>query len=324
MSATDRPAVVAVDGGASKTDAAVVDAASGAVLGRHRGPGCSHHQIGLAAAVRAVDSAVGAALGEAGVDPARVVHAGCYLAAVDLPDETAALSRALAVLPWARGSLVVENDVFALLRAGTAAPDAAVVVCGTGINGAAVRSDGATARVLSLGRVSGDWGGGSGLAEEVLWHAARAEDGRGRPTALRAALLRWTGAGSVAEISAAVHQGRLTPAAWWDRTPEVFALAVEGDEVSVGLVERQGEEIGVLAVALLTRLDLDRASVPVVLGGGIATAGDARLDAAVRRTLRAGAPQATVTGVSAPPIDGAVALCLEHARRPADEREDRP
>ena len=37
-----RGIVVAVDGGGSKTDAAVVDAASGDVLGRYRGGPCSH------------------------------------------------------------------------------------------------------------------------------------------------------------------------------------------------------------------------------------------------------------------------------------------
>ncbi|MFC7586672.1 hypothetical protein ACFQYP_25240 [Nonomuraea antimicrobica] len=36
------------------------------------------------------------------------------------------------------------------------------------------------ARFPALGRISGDWGGGQGLAEEALWHAIRAEDGRAR------------------------------------------------------------------------------------------------------------------------------------------------
>ncbi|CAM5710547.1 hypothetical protein SVIOM74S_09220 [Streptomyces violarus] len=39
-------------------------------------------------------------------------------------------------------------------------------------------------RFPALGRISGDWGGGWALAEEALWHAARAQDGRGGPTAL--------------------------------------------------------------------------------------------------------------------------------------------
>lgn len=169
-----RQVLVAVDGGGSKTDVAVVDVVTGEVVGTSRGAGCSHHQIGIEATVVVLDEAVTAALADAAAAPSDVVHAGCYLTAIDLESEQVAMHGALSRLPWAARSLVVDNDVFALLRAGTEALDAAVVVCGTGINGVAVRADGATARVLALGQISGDWGGASGLAEEVLWHAARA------------------------------------------------------------------------------------------------------------------------------------------------------
>ena len=120
----------------------------------------------------------------------------------------------------------------------TPVPDAAVVICGTGINGVAVRADGATARVLALGHISGDWGGSSGLAEEVLWYAARAEDGRGRPTALRDALLDWTGCASVHDVTMAVHTGELASSTWWDRAPEIVSLAHAGDEVARHLLDR--------------------------------------------------------------------------------------
>ncbi len=308
------PVAVAVDGGGSKTDAAVVDLVTGAVLGRGRGPGCSLHGIGLAAATQVVDAAVGAALAEAGASASDVVHAGCYLTAIDLDDEQAELHAALITQPWAAQSLTVANDVFALLRAGTASPDAAVVVCGTGINGAAVRADGASARILALGHVSGDWGGASGLAEEVLWHAARAEDGRGEPTALRDALLSWTGMAGVDEVVVAVHRGELAAASWSSRMPEVFALARAGDAVAVGLVERQGEEIGDLAGSLLARLGLAEAAVPVVLGGGIGASGDERLEAAARRALAARAAYAELSVVVEPPVVGAIELALADGR----------
>ncbi|MFN8168086.1 MAG: BadF/BadG/BcrA/BcrD ATPase family protein [Candidatus Nanopelagicales bacterium] len=311
-----RPVVVAVDGGGSKTDAAVLDLATGEVLGRHKGPGCSHHALGIAAAVDVVDAAVTGALAEARLTPSDVVHAGCYLTAIDLDEERDAVHAALSALPWAGASVTVENDVFALLRAGTDRPDAAVVVCGTGFNGAAVRADGETARILALGHISGDWGGASGLAEEILWVAARAEDGRGEPTALREALLRWTGCGTVHDVVLAVHLGRLSPLSWMSRVPELLEIAAAGDAVALGLVERQGEEVGLLAGALLARLGLDQQRVPVVLGGGIGASGDERLVAAARRTLAQRAPYAELSVVSEPPITGAAALALADGRAP--------
>jgi N-acetylglucosamine kinase-like BadF-type ATPase len=47
------PAVLAVDGGNSKTDVALVDA-DGGVLGAARGPGASHHHLGVPAALEAL------------------------------------------------------------------------------------------------------------------------------------------------------------------------------------------------------------------------------------------------------------------------------
>jgi len=309
-----RELVVAIDGGGSKTDVAVVDLVTGDVVGTSRGAGCSHHQIGIDATVIVIDEAVTAALADAGAVPADVRHVGCYLTAIDLDSEQAAVHAALSRLPWASRSLVVDNDVFALLRAGTDAPDAAVVVCGTGINGVAVRADGATARVLALGQISGDWGGASGLAEEVLWYAARAEDGRGKPTALRAALLSWTGRDSVHAVTLAVHTGELSVSSWWDRAAAVVDLANAGDAVAISLVERQGTEIGLLASSLLARLGLAGSAVPVVLGGGIGAAADPLLVAAAERTLAVRAPLAILSVVTAPPVTGAVRLALDSAR----------
>ncbi len=310
----NRQVVVAVDGGGSKTDVAVVDIATGEVIGTSRGAGCSHHQIGIEAAVAVLDEAVTAALMNAGVQPTDVVHAGCYLTSIDFDSEQVAVHAAVSTMPWASRSCVVDNDVFALLRAGTDAPDAAVIVCGTGINGVAVRADGATARVLALGHISGDWGGAGGLADEVLWFAARAEDGRGEPTALRDALLRWTGCATVHDVTLAVHTGEQSSSLWWGRVADIVEIANAGDPVAISLIERQGTEIGLLAGSLLARLGLARAAVPVVLGGGIGAAGPALLVDAARRALAERAPLAALSIVTAAPVTGAVHLALESAR----------
>jgi N-acetylglucosamine kinase-like BadF-type ATPase len=308
--------VVAVDGGGSKTDAAVVDRETGRMLARHRGPGCSHHELGGAEAVRRIDATVLAALASAGVPAERVVDAGCYLTAIDLDEDEAIMRPLLAQTAWGRAGLTVANDLFALLRLGTDRRDAAVVVCGTGINGLATRSDGAVARIPALGRCSGDWGGALDLVEEALWLAARAEDRRGRATALHPLVLRWSGLRSVNEVSAAVHRGDLDPASWRDRVPEILAAAREGDAVARDLVERQGREIGVLAAALLERLDLQGGAVPVIVGGGIGGSGDPLLMTAIAAALSARAPSAALTRVDAPPIEGAVALVLDAGAGP--------
>jgi N-acetylglucosamine kinase-like BadF-type ATPase len=300
-------AVIAVDGGGSKTDAAVVSL-DGMVLGRALGPGCSHHFLGVTDAVAVINDVVTSALAQAGdVD---VIDAHLYLTGIDMPEESELIATELRSLPWVPANPVVDNDVFALLRAGTDAADACVVVCGTGINGAAIRGDGETARILALGHISGDWGGGSGLVEEVLWHAARAEDGRGPESALHAALLRWTGAASVHELSVELHHGTYEMQSTWAQVPEIFDIAQAGDAIAQEIVDRQADEIVVLAAALIRRLHSPDSHIPLVLGGGIAASGDARLHARIDQKREELLPNATVIVEQLPPVIGAALLAL--------------
>ena len=60
------PTVLAVDGGNSKTDVVLVDA-DGAVLGAARGPGASHHHLGVTAAMDTLEALVEAACHDAGL-----------------------------------------------------------------------------------------------------------------------------------------------------------------------------------------------------------------------------------------------------------------
>ncbi|GAA3234168.1 hypothetical protein GCM10020256_50930 [Streptomyces thermocoprophilus] len=167
--------VLAIDAGNSKTDVAVVTT-GGDVLATARGGGFRPPAVGLDAALDALAAPVTEALARAGLDS--VTHVSACLANADLPVEEEQLAAALHARGWG-ASTVVRNDTFAILRAGVAEPRGVAVVCGAGINCVGMRPDGRTARFPALGRISGDWGGGWGLAEEALWHAARAEDGRG-------------------------------------------------------------------------------------------------------------------------------------------------
>jgi N-acetylglucosamine kinase-like BadF-type ATPase len=304
------PVVVAVDGGGSKMDAVAVDL-TGAVAGRARGPGGYPQFGGLATSVAQVEGLVREVAGDA-----PIVRAGLYLSGLDLPQEVSDYRAAVADLDWARGGLDVENDLFALLRAGTASPQAVVVVCGTGINAMGRREDGRVVRFASLGRVSGDWGGGGGLGEEAMWHAARAEDGRGDQTALVDAVCEHFGVDSIADLITEFHLGRRSQDELRDLTPAVLRLG-GSDEVAGALVDRQAEEVVTLAVTCLRRLDLLEADVPVVLGGGVLRSCDPRLMAGITTGLAQGAPHARIVPVAAPPILGAALLTLEAAGAPA-------
>jgi N-acetylglucosamine kinase-like BadF-type ATPase len=300
--------VLAIDAGNSKTDAAVV-AVDGTVLGTGRSGGFQPQAAGIERAVDVLAEAVGQALAAAGAP--RAAHLAACLANADLPVEEEQLARALAARGWA-DTLTVRNDTFAVLRAGIPEPRGVAVVCGAGINCVGMLPDGRTARFPALGRISGDWGGGWEMAEEALWHAARAEDGRGAPTALARALPGHFGLPTMYALIEALHLGRLPQERRHELTPVLFAAAEAGDAVACSLVDRLAEEIVTMVAVALRRLDLLDERTPVLLGGGILAARHPRLDAGIRRSLAERAPKAEPRVVRARPVLGAALLALDH------------
>ena len=304
--------VLAVDGGGSKTDVVAIGL-DGSLVGHARGPGSNPQTRGWDLAGPILDDVRDRVLRELGDRRIRTTHV--YLAGLDLHDELVAAEAALAHWDEDGGAPdVLDNDLFALLRAGTLSPDAAAVVCGTGINALAVRADGETARFPALGDVSGDWGGGAYLGNRALWHAARADDGRGPATALVDAVPAAVGLGTVREVTEAIHFGRLDYRVFNRLCPVLFEVAGAGDAVATSVVERQAEEIVLLASVSLGRLGLGGSAstpVPVVLGGGVLAARDPMLVDRIVSGLASRVPGAVPTWVTDPPVLGAGLAALE-------------
>ncbi|MGW7527737.1 N-acetylglucosamine kinase [Streptomyces sp. NPDC054783] len=309
--------VLAIDAGNSKTDVAVVSAA-GEVLATARGGGFRPPAVGVRAAVAALAEPVGRAFADAGVTS--VSHVSACLANADLPVEEEQLGTALQARGWS-ASVEVRNDTFAILRAGVAEPRGVAVVCGAGINCVGMRPDGRTARFPAIGRISGDWGGGWGLAEEALWFAARAEDGRGEPTALARTLPGHFGLPTMYALIEALHLEHVGHDRRHELTPVLFATAAEGDAVARSVVARLAEEVAVMATVALTRLDLLDEETPVLLGGSVLTAGHALLDDCIRDLLTVRAPKADVRVVTASPVLGASLLGLDRLGAAPEARE---
>src|SRR4051812_24430608 len=259
---------LAIDGGNSKTDV-VIGTPDGDLLGFVRGPTSSPHNVGPAGTLAVLDALVADARAAAGLSAGTPVGMlTVYLAGADLPIEVARLQQAVAGRAWASRS-IVDNDCFALLRAGTSMPDAIAVVCGAGNNCVGRAADGRTARFPALGPISGDWGGGHDLAEHTLRLAARGEDGRGAPTALSAAVARHFGRPTAESVSIALHLGELRMEALRELCPVLFEVADAGDPVACALVRRQADEIVGQHRVTADRLGLRHVPHALVLGGGV-------------------------------------------------------
>ncbi|MFB7611073.1 N-acetylglucosamine kinase [Streptomyces gardneri] len=303
--------LLAVDAGNSKTDVAVV-AQDGTVLGAARGGGFQPPLVGVETAVDALAEIVGRAweaAGGAGLPPS-FAHVTACLANADLPVEEEGLRAALVARGWSR-SVRVHNDTFAILRAGLDEPRGVAVVCGAGINCVGMTPDGRTARFPAIGKISGDWGGGSAMAEEALWYAARGEDGRGEPTELARALPAHFGLETMYALIEALHLGRIAFARRHELTPVLFRVSAEGDPVARAIVHRLAEEVAAMSAVALGRLGLLDEEAPVMLGGSVLAARHPQLEERLVELLGARAPKATIGFVTAPPVLGAGLLALD-------------
>lgn len=328
---TADPVVLAIDAGNSKTDVALATA-SGELLAWVRGGGFHPHGPNLPAAIALLADLVRQAVQEA--DPVRhavqeggspstgvpyvAEHVAAFLAHCDLPVEQELLHAAITAQAWAPEA-TVDNDTFAILRAGSGRPYGVAVVCGGGMNCVARSPTGQLARYPAFGRRSGDWGGGDILGEEVLWWAVRDEDGRGPRTALRQAVAAHFGRADVTSVCIAFHLREFEEERLYELVPVLFAVAETGDAVAVALVERLGDEVAAMASAAMGRLEWGGVTVPVVLGGGILAAADPRLLARVR----CGLPGADLRILEAPPILGSVLHGLDRLGATTAETERR-
>ncbi|HEY2868122.1 MAG TPA: BadF/BadG/BcrA/BcrD ATPase family protein [Gaiellales bacterium] len=302
--------VLAVDGGNSKTDVAILDE-TGRVLGTHRGPGASFTPDDHDRSVADLERSVLAAAADAGIDARPVADAGVFcLAGADLPADDRRILRAVRGLGLV-AEPVLRNDTFAVMRAGAPRGWGVAVVCGAGFNCTGVGPDGREVRFPALGAISGDWAGGATIGIEAVGACVRAGDGRGPRTELERAVPAHFGLKTPRQVMVGLHTGKLDDSRVYELAPVVLGAANAGDPVAVGIVERQAEEVSVLVCTSLRRLRLLRTEADVVLGGGVARARSPVFMRRLTERVSACAPKARIAVVDDLPIVGAALLALD-------------
>jgi N-acetylglucosamine kinase-like BadF-type ATPase len=300
--------VLAVDGGNSKTDLALV-AEDGYVLAFERGPSCSPHRVGVEGCTAAIERLLGIAMERLDGALPRPAAAAVMVAGVDRDSERRELLGHIVERDW---SDVVEvgNDTLALLRAGSDSDVGVAVVCGAGVNALGVGPDGRRARFGSLGALTGDWGGGEDLGVAAVGAAVRAGDGRGEPTVLAHLVPTHFGMASAEDVAFAVHDRQLEHARLAELGPVVLDAADRGDATALALRERTVEEVASFARAAAARVLDGVASYDVVLGGSLLARSDNFGRLALER-VQAELPSSRASICAAMPIAGSVLIALE-------------
>jgi len=302
--------VIGVDAGASKTFCLAAQT-DGVITGFGKsGPG-NFETIGIDVAKANILASVEESLDESDISN-EDVEFGCFcLAGADFyPEDWDMLTKAVEELGVAR-EFTIRNDSIAGLRAGIHRPYGVCIAMGSGFNGAGIGKDGREVRYFSEGYIFGDLGGGGAIARDALYHAMRAYDGRGKPTALMQIALDHWGAKDMEQLARVLYYERQSWKKIPGMCPKVFEAAYAGDEVATGIIRRFGEEAGISANALIRRLGLEDEEFEVVLAGSVFKGqGPLMIDTA-REIIRPVAPKAKVITPRYEPVVGALMLALE-------------
>jgi N-acetylglucosamine kinase-like BadF-type ATPase len=292
-----------VDGGGSKTDAVILDA-DGAVVGAGLGGASNAHFAGLRATAASFRRAIRAAVKHAGIGPEQITRAGCTFGTV--------AEEVLAELGIpARPARFGEHAV-AFERAGIDEPRGVALIAGTGST--CFASDGVArhAGAGGWGALLGDEGSGYSIGLAAIRRVLLAEEGRGAPTTLGAAVCsyfdvpepRWV-IGKFPGLNQALLAGF---------APEVSKAAHAGDTVAIEVIESAGAELGELAAFVTAEVFSPRDDFPVVLAGGVFNIGQLVIEP-IRHILGERFPNARIVVASMRPGEAVARLTMRHPER---------
>ncbi len=213
--------VLGIDGGATKTLAAVLDLESGALHVAHGGPS-NEDAVGAAAAVRALLGAADEAIASAAITAGELGAAVLAVAGTDTDS----------IVEHLRGERddgwIVVNDVVAAWATATAAGPGVAAISGTGSNVFGVGPDGRCWRAGGWGHLLGDEGSGYWLGLESIKAVLRDREASGPATALSDIAPEFFATASVEALA----------------EPRLFQAADEGRDRSVRDRDREARRAG--------------------------------------------------------------------------------
>jgi N-acetylglucosamine kinase-like BadF-type ATPase len=298
--------LLGVDGGATKTLAAVLDVREEVLHLAHGGPS-NEDAVGAKAAVEALMGTADEAIELAGIERGEIAAAVLAVAGTD----TKAVERDVGAhcpQQW-----LVVNDVVGAWATATGAGPGVAVISGTGSNVFGVGPDGRAWRAGGWGHVLGDEGSGYWLGVQSIKAALRDRECSGPPTALSERVPAFFGAPSVEAAASLVYSKPLTKGEIAALAIETAKLAEQGDEVARSLFRRGAAELAQQVEAVIHRTGLEGAQqdeappFPVGLIGSVFRAGEL-FAGPLTEAIHARAPQARVTLVELAPVGGSLLL----------------
>jgi N-acetylglucosamine kinase-like BadF-type ATPase len=294
--------LLGVDGGATKTLAAVLDLHERVLYVGHAGPS-NEDAVGAKAAVGALLGAAESAIAAAGISSEQLGATVLAVAGTDTASVTGHV-RAARSDGW-----IVVNDVVGAWATATGAGPGVAAISGTGSNVFGVGEGGRSWRSGGWGHVLGDEGSGYWLGIESIRAALRDRDASGPRTGLGEAACRFFAVKNVEALASLVYSKPLTKGEIAGLAVETARLAENGDEVARELFERGADMLGAQIAAVIEQTGLE-GLFPVGLIGSAYKAGEVFV-APLSRRIRRVAPEAGIATVEMAPVGGSLLLAAK-------------
>lgn len=260
------PLFLGIEGGASKSEALLVDA-NNTIIGQGQGQALNYHSIGALEFKNNLSALLTTILPQDCSNTTAVLG----LAGVDTPHDESLYTMAVSsVLPRTMKYKVINEAIISLW---TKCPDVTkriLVICGTGSS--AYGENGEThAKSLGWGHILGDDGSGYEMGKAVLKAATQSHDGRIEKTALEQLVLEQSNAQNFDELYTLVYSQKPISEKFFiaSYAPLVDKAIEQHDAKAIAIRQETASELarGILAVARKLEMEEDEFCLGLVGSG---------------------------------------------------------
>ncbi len=259
--------VIGVDGGGTKTTAAVVGDDL-RVLGAGVSGPSNYRSANMEASSQNIVDAVTQALCMANIALERIDAMCMCLAGFDTELDLPVPRRAMTLLGY-RGAVIVENDVVGAWACATDGGPGIVAIAGTGATALGMNADGAFWRVDGWDYILGDAGSGYRIGLASIHEAMKMLDGRRQPTRLLDKLAEFYGVDGALAMRRLADSGGLGKLRVAEFSRCVAEAADEGDQVAQDILRQAASDIANDIEAIVTQLDMEKDSFPIGIVGSV-------------------------------------------------------
>jgi N-acetylglucosamine kinase-like BadF-type ATPase len=295
------PFVLGIDGGGSKSAAAVSDGRT--VLATHSAGACNLNSVSGEQARAALRDAICGAVAKAGVASSDIETVCAGMAGAGSPEVAARFAQIIAeLLPNA--SIQVVGDTLIALQAAFGGGPGLVCISGTGSAAFGRNEREEVARAGGWGRIVSDEGSGHWIGQRAVSQCLRALD-MGRSSQLITGIMEHWRIVTREQLVQRCHREQIPNYA--ELFPVVLAVAESGDALATELLTAAGYELARITQIVLRRLWVGHSTLRVAITGSV-FANSARIRQVFGNVIRTDRPEVQVWLSDRLPLEGALHL----------------